>query len=239
MTGEELKDLRIRANLTQEQLAELVGMHKNTIYSYENRDVLPKKKSDLIAKELLSLITKKGLEANHINVNNPIEVKNEIPLENTNGNLFQKQEDGSFNITADIIPFEAFASYIETLEDATIHHDFDTAVFNVDQYGRGNYKAFRIKGDSMNGGKIDDVPDKALVLGREVGRHHWKDGFHKTKHGFIILCKENIFHKDIVDFDPETGDIICHSRNKSPEYSDFTINLNDVYQIFKVIKRFM
>jgi len=27
------------------------------------------------------------------------------------------------------------------------------------------------------------------------------------------------------------------SRNTSPEYSDFTINLNNVYQIFKVIKR--
>src|SRR5690606_37251127 len=109
--------------------------------------------------------------------------------------------------------------------------------FNVDRIGRGNYKAFIVKGDSMNGGKINDTPDGAKVLGRELGRHHWKDGFGDTQYGYIILCKKNIFHKDITNYNNETGEITCHSRNSSPEYSDFNISLNDCYQIFKVIKR--
>lgn len=237
MTGEELKALRIKANLTQEELARLVAMHKNTIYLYENKKNVPVKKADLLRARLQQLITKEGLSIDHKNV--IADEGKEYSLQNSNGNKFILKSDGSYDVTAKVIPFEAYASYIETLEDASVHHDFEEVLFNVDQFGKGNYKAFRIKGDSMNGGSIDDVPDQALVLGRELGRHHWKDGFHKTKHGFIILCKENIFHKDIVDFDKETGDITCHSRNKSPEYSDFTINLNDVYQIFKIIKRFM
>ena len=125
----------------------------------------------------------------------------------------------------------------EGIENIKTVQDLKIEEFAVDQYGKGNYKAFKALGDSMNGGGIDDTKDGATVLARELGRQHWKDGFNDTEYGWIILCKENIFHKDIVDYDSETGDITLHSRNKSPEYSDFTINLNDCYQIFKVIKR--
>lgn len=160
-------------------------------------------------------------------------------LLNTNGNKFSEKPDGSFDIEVSLIPFEAYASYLVSVEEATVHQDFERVVFNVDRYGRGHYQAFKINGNSMNGGSINDVPDGALVLGRELGRHLWKDGFRPADHGFVILSKENIFHKDIIDFDTETGDITCHSRNKSPEYTDFKLNLNDVYQIFRVIKRQM
>ena len=158
-------------------------------------------------------------------------------IHNKNGNSYREIRDGVYNIEAEVIPFEAYASYAESLETGTVEEDFDTEIFRVDRIGRGNYKAFIVKGDSMNGGGIDDTKDGATVLARELGRQHWKDGFNDTEYGWIILCKENIFHKDIVDYDSETGDITLHSRNKSPEYSDFTINLNDCYQIFKVIKR--
>jgi len=160
-------------------------------------------------------------------------------LLNTNGNKFTEKPDGSFDIEVSLIPFEAYASYLVSVEEATVHQDFERVVFNVDRYGRGHYQAFKINGNSMNGGSINDVPDGALVLGRELGRHLWKDGFRPADHGFVILSKENIFHKDIIDFDTETGDITCQSRNKSPEYTDFKLNLNDVYQIFRVIKRQM
>ncbi len=159
-------------------------------------------------------------------------------LSNSNGNKFKELQDGSFDMIVELIPFNAYASYLETLEDNnSVNEEFDSTVFNVDQYGKGNYKAFIVKGDSMNGGAINDTLDKAKVLGRELGRHHWKDGFRSAEYGWIIIAKQNIFHKDIIDFNSETGDITLHSRNNSPEYADFQINLNDVYQIFKVIKR--
>ncbi|WP_167596581.1 helix-turn-helix domain-containing protein [Leeuwenhoekiella sp. ZYFB001] len=161
-------------------------------------------------------------------------------LVNSNGNKFFEKPDGSFDIEVNLIPFDAYASYLESLEEASVHEDFEKVVFNVDRYGRGNYKAFKIKGESMNSGMIDDVPDGALVLAREIGRHHWKDGFHDAKHGFIILCKDSIYHKDIVDFNKESGDIVCESRNNNREFvKQFSINLNEVYQIFRIIKRQM
>lgn len=210
---EAFKLMRLNLDLTQDQLAKRLGVDRRTIINYEHGETpIPMATLELMDKLQDAVINK-------------------------NGNEFYPKEDGSFNIKAELIPFEAYASYLETYNDASVQNDFSLVTFNVDHIGRGNYKAFRIKGDSMNGGGIYDTPDKALVLGRELLQHHWKDGFGDTDYGWIILSQSNIFHKDIIDFNTETGDIICHSRNKSPEYSDFELNLNEVYQIFKVIKR--
>lgn len=231
MTGKDLRRIREKAGLNQSELARLVGMHKNTIYSYENSEKVPEKKAPILEKALRDKITELGS-------------KNELPesypneyITNSSGNKYKELPDGSFDVEVGIIPFTAYASYLESLETGTVEEDLATTVFKVDHIGMGNYKAFVVRGDSMDGGKINDTKDGATVLGRELGRHHWKDGFRPTEYGWIILSKQNIFHKDIIDFDPETGDITCHSRNPSPEYADFKLNLNDVYKIFKVIKR--
>jgi len=156
---------------------------------------------------------------------------------NTNGNIFNETKDGSLQVTVKLMPFYAYASYIESLDDITILDQWEDVTFKVDKYGRGNYLGFEIKNDSMNGGKLDDTPSGALILGRELGRHHWLDGFNPSKYGWIILSKTNIFHKDIIALDRSNGTITCHSRNPSPEFTDFQLNLNEIYQIFKVIKR--
>lgn len=189
-----------------------------------------------LKRESLTSLEIKKLEQFFGNENTKIVNGDEI-VYNNNGNSYKEIRKGVYNIEAEVIPFEAYASYAESLETGTVDEDLDTEIFRVDRIGRGNYKAFIVKGDSMNGGGIDDTKDGATVLGRELGKQHWRDGFKPTDYGWIILCKENIFHKDIIDFNPETGDIKLHSRNKSPEYSDFDINLNDCFQIFKVIKR--
>ncbi len=238
MTSSELKIKREAAGLSQEELANLAGMHKNTIYNYENGSNIPPKKITILEK---ALSQKNNIESQNYISSVPVYFSSDSDdIYNTNGNKFTEKPDGSFDIEVDLIPFDAYASYLESLEEAGIHSDFEKVVFNVDRYGRGHYQAFKIKGESMNGGMINDVPDGALVLAREIGRHLWKDGFHDANHGFIILCKDSIYHKDIVDFNKENGDIICESRNNSREFvKRFTINLNDVYQIFRIIKRQM
>lgn len=160
-----------------------------------------------------------------------------------NGTTYEELSDGSYLATVDLIPFEAHARY---LADDTQEHvdDWTKIQFIVDKVGRGNYKGFKTKNDSMfneENPSFFDTPDGALLYCRELGRQHWQDGFNpkKAPFGWVILTKQNIILKDIIDFDKTTGEITCHSRNTSPEYQDFKLNLNDVYQIFKVIKRTM
>lgn len=227
MQAPEIKALRKRLKLNQTDFGKKIGASLRSVQKYEKGDTKPS--ADVLLK-LIDLNTNKAAQIENVQDSSG-------PIYNKNGNKYTELPDGTFDMVVKELPFRAYASFAETLETGRAYADFNTATFNVDQIGRGNYMAFIVKGDSMNGGRIDDTPDGAKVLGRELGRQHWKDGFLPTKYGWIILCKKNIFHKDIINLDKETGEITCHSRNESPEYADFKLNLNDVYQLFKVIKR--
>lgn len=219
--------------LSQIELANLIGDSQQAISDFLKKDGNPQRKT-----REKYFQTLQGFEEFYLNnTSKKQDFKKTDTIYNKNGNKYDELEDGTYDVDVPLIPFVAYASYLETIDTENVDEDFQTTTFNVDRIGRGNYKAFITKGDSMNGGRINDTPDGAKVLGRELGRHHWKDGFKPSDYGWIILCKQNIFHKDIIDLNFESGEITCHSRNKSPEYSDFTIPLNDCYQIFKVIKR--
>lgn len=158
---------------------------------------------------------------------------------NKNGNKFVELASGKFLMTVKLVPIKAYAQYISECCDGEFvsDHQYEEVSFHVDQYARGNYMAFEIKGDSMDNGMLYDTPDKATALCRELGRQHWKDGFRDSLYGWVIVHIDTILFKDIIAQNLDTGIITCHSRNESPEYADFEISLNDVKQIFKVIKR--
>lgn len=224
MKSSDIKQLRTKLNLNQTDFGKKIGVSLRSIQAYEKGITKPSADTLLKLLELQKENTQNGARSNPAIIN-------------TNGNKFIELPDGTYDIEVKELPFKAYASYAETLEAGIAYEDFNTAIFNVDKVGRGHYMAFVVKGDSMNGGRIEDTPDGAKVLGRELQKPHWRDGFNPTKYGWIILCKQNIFHKDITGFDPEKGIITCHSRNTSPEYSDFELKLDECYQIFKVIKR--
>ncbi|QES93116.1 hypothetical protein F0358_10560 [Empedobacter brevis] len=156
-------------------------------------------------------------------------------LSNKNGNTYYIYEDNSIEIEVTFFPFSAYASYVEAYFDETfIEKEFSTTRFKVDHVGKGFYLGFKTANESMNGGGLNDTPGGAEILGREIGRHLW-DSFRHEKYGYILMTKKNIFHKDIIDYNKDTGKLLLHSRN--PEEKDFEIDINDVYRIFNVIKR--
>lgn len=162
---------------------------------------------------------------------------NEIEIfTNKNDINFYIYPDDSIQIEVFKVPYKAYASYVEAYTDEVrINKEFPKVTFKVDKVGKGNYLAFETVNDSMNGGGIDDTPGGADILCREVGRHLWKDGFRQTKYGMVLLTKKAIYHKDITNYNEETGMLTLSSRN--PENECFEISINDVFQIFNVIKR--
>ena len=48
MNGIELKENRIKHGLTQEKLAELIGVSKRTVINYEHGEVIPATKSEIL-----------------------------------------------------------------------------------------------------------------------------------------------------------------------------------------------
>lgn len=227
-----LSGIKKERKLTNADIGNIIGMSGDAFRMAVKRESL----SDLEIKEIEKFFTSKT----NIKKMNDVEIANnddEIEVfVNKNGIKFYEYPDGSTKIEVIKIPFDAYASYLEAYNDEDkLHSEFSTATFTVDKVAKGNYLAFNIKNDSMNGGGINDTPSGAEVLAREVGRHLWKDGFHTPQYGFILMTKNAIYHKDIKDYDNETGLLTLSSRNKSEE--DFQVSINDIYRIFNVIKR--
>lgn len=156
-------------------------------------------------------------------------------LQNSNGNKYLVYPDGTIRIEVLKIPFSAHASYVECYNDEILlKEEFSTITFKVDHIGRGNYLGFESVGDSMwnNGGY--DTPSGADILGREVGKHLWCNGFHKTKYGFVVIAKKGTWHKDIECLN-DNGSLTLTSRN--PLSKPFDYPIDDILQIFHVIKR--
>lgn len=225
MDGLEIKILRKQLKMSQKELAEKLGVSLRAVQSWESgeRNITPA--TAIVLKQYLS-----G-ELNMVN-----EPQASI-YENSNGNKFIELKSGKLKIFVKKVPVKAFGSYLTDFQNVDYIDDLEEISFTVDHIGKGKYMCFEVEGDSMNGGQLDDTPDGAELLCRELGRQHWKDGFRDSQYGWVIVHKKTVLFKDIKSMDISTGDIVCSSRSGLPNHPDFTINLNDVLQIFKVIKR--
>jgi transcriptional regulator with XRE-family HTH domain len=229
---EEIVKTRKLLGLTQKDLALKLGVSKNTIYNWESGSTIPKSKIPILVNWIKSVSLDKI-----INIGNILNESEQDYLKNKNGNKFRELENGKFIMTVPLVPAKAYATYISECCEGYFFEEFNEVNFYVDQYARGNYVAFEIKGDSMDNSGLYDNPEGCITLCRELNRQHWTDGFRDSKYGWIIVHKDTIICKDIIGQDFEKGTILCHSRNTSPEFQDFNIEFNDVKQIFKVIKR--
>ncbi|KFF11218.1 LexA family transcriptional regulator [Flavobacterium hydatis] len=232
--GSRLKTLIRNKGITPYELSENTGISQSTLSRIINKDSKPNIKNRKILAEYFNVPGNYFLPESEQEAATEEE---EEYLENKNGNKFKELENGKFIMTVPLVPVKAYATYISECCEGDFVDGFNDVNFYVDQYARGNYVAFEIKGDSMDNGGLYDNPEGSITLCRELNRQHWKDGFRGSQYGWIIVHKDTIVCKDIIAQDLENGTITCHSRNPSPEYQDFTIELNDVKQIFKVIKR--
>lgn len=231
MNDLDVRKIRESLGYTQEEFGNLIGVSRNTVMNYEKGGTIPKSKRQI----LNELITNKHnivqSDSNTISVAEPQEL-----YSNKNGNVYYERNDKLY-ISVKLVPVKAFGSYLSEYQDSDFYESLEHREFRVDHMGRGNYICFEVEGNSMDGGNINDAPAGAELLCRELGRQHWKDGFRDSIYGWVIVHNNTVVFKDITDFNPETGDIVCSSRSGLPQHPDFTINLNDVRQIWKVIKR--
>ncbi len=128
----------------------------------------------------------------------------------------------------------AYGGYLCGYQDETYIEQLPHLPFVVDHEARGRYVAFELRGDSMT----DDTGryiEGDILLCREVPRDLWcQTKLHMRKWDFVIVHKEGILIKRVVDHDVENHRLTLHSLN--PLYSDRVVDLVDVRQIFNVVK---
>lgn len=164
--------------------------------------------------------------------------KSEMPevMFNHYGNKFTFYSGGSIDIEALKVPFTSYVAYsLNYKNESKLNELFGLVEFRVDLFEVGHYKVFGIVGDSMNGGNIDDTPDGAEVLAREIKTELWEGGFKQTNYGFVLVTKDGFMYKDIASFNKETRLLKLTGRNEL--YRSLEYPIDQVYQIFHVIKR--
>lgn len=175
-----------------------------------------------------------------LSVNNSTDhvVLEEIYLTTAAGISYFKTPGGKFIMRVPMVPVYAYAKYVDEFRDANIWEGNGYSYFPVDQIYHGNYQAFEIKGDSMDDDSKRSLSHGDIVNARELSRDKWSSRLHTDQYpNWIIVTDTTVLCKQITNQNLETGEIICHSLNPSPEYADFTLNLNEVRKLFNIVQR--
>lgn len=149
-------------------------------------------------------------------------------------NSASKLDDINY-INVPFVPVHAHAGYTAGYGDKEYIEELPTIPVIVDRNYKGKYRVFEVEGDSMDNGSRNALYDGDKILCREVKPDLWKSKLHFHDWFFVIVCKnDGITVKQIIDHQIEDGVITCHPLN--PMFDDFTINLQDVAELYNVIK---
>lgn len=228
MSDLSFKEMRKAAGLTQEQLADLMGVTPRTIINYEKSGSVPHSQM-----QLLSQIYKK--HTSEVEVKGHFEI---ITLENNNANSFVLLENGQYLMTMPLAEFNVQAGFLDHFQDADYLSEMDKHSIIVNKPAMGRYIAFRVKGESMDNGTSDSIQPNSIVATRELQRHHWTSKLRFKDFPYWVIYTTHTktpLIKEITQHDVNKGTIKCHSLNEDPGYVDFELSLNDVQALFYVI----
>lgn len=208
MNNLDVKSIREKLNLTQEELAQKIGVSRNTIINYEKGGVIPESKRKLL-NSLLKSESEPKQEA--------------ILIENPN------------IIMVPLVGQYAYAGYLCGHTDVEYMEALPKIPIVADHQLKGDYLNFEVRGDSMEDGTQDSIVEGDILVCRIIRPEYWTSKLHINKWDFVIVHKtEGILIKRITEHNPETGDITIHSLN--PFYKDAVLNLTDISQIFNVVQ---
>ncbi|TAI47479.1 helix-turn-helix domain-containing protein [Flagellimonas allohymeniacidonis] len=230
-----IKQLRRKKNISQTDLGKEIGVSLRTIQLYEKKDAnIPIKNLSKIAAFFDMTIAE--LYMQEVNESEGTYAKQK-PFSHF-GNICYTLDHGKFLVRAPLYFLEDQKEYAEKLADNSQKDRKISAGFVVDSLEDGNHKAFEIAGDSMDDGSIEAIPNKAIVLGLKYNKNKLvRQEDIKKSDAWILVLKNRIICKSITGIDATKTKIQCHNLNTSPEYTDFEIALDDLQEIYLVIKR--
>lgn len=156
--------------------------------------------------------------------------------ENKHGGIFYRDGRGQLYMSAPHAEFAARGEFPNEADSLEPNGEWTREVYKVDKVARGRYISFTVLGNSMDNGQFKSLRDGDKVLTRELERDNWRTlraGDHRY---WVIVFDTSVLIKEIASFDAATGNITCHSLNPSPEYHDFTLNLDNVRHLFYGIR---
>jgi len=222
--GLNIKYLRKVRNLTQDQLADKIGVNRAMIGSYEEGRAVPK----LPALQILS---------HYFNVSIDSLVNIDLSTESSSAGETQNIDSAGKNLRIlttlvdrndkeliTLVPVKASAGYAKGYSDPDYVEILPKFSLPFTELSRERtYRAFQISGNSM-----EPIPSGAYIICEYL--QNWSDV--KSGKTYIVVTKDDgVVYKRLYNNDNDT--LLLKSDN--PEYNPYTIPLNSISEIWKAL----
>lgn len=229
--GNNLKILRKRKELTQDQAAESIGISRTKLNAYENAHSEPTLESmlllssyykvnlDTLLKVDLSKLSDKQLEE--------LETGHDAYISGSKLRVLASTVDQDNNENIELVHLKAKAGYTNGYNDPEFIAKLPTFQLPFLSKDR-KYRTFQIDGDSMY-----PIKDKSYVIGEFV--QNWIDI--KDGQAYIILTNdEGIVFKIVFNQIKKDKTLLLHSLN--PLYTDYQVRVNEIKEVWKFVSYF-
>ena len=235
-----------REKLKAGTFAKAIGVTPTQIYDLQSGKT--KKISESIANKIVNAFPIYNKVWVLTGSGSPIEESlQQVPIRDDDGEFFTENHNNvkfynlgdRYRMVVKLVPFAAygrFANECDTLEAEK--EEWEEESFETDKIVHGKYFAFEVKGESMDDGTRNSFEEGDRVLVRELDRMHWKDGLRFNVHPYwVVVFDSSVLIKQIVAQDLEKGTITFHSLNPSPEYSNFTLEMDKIRALYYVLQK--
>jgi len=223
-----IKLLRKRKKLTQDEVAALLQMKRSTLSGYENKVAQPGLDILLLFSAYYNIaidtLLKVDLSSLRESQLQQLEHGEDVFLRGGNLRVLASTVNAHNQENIELVPVKAQAGYTSGFADP--EYISELQVFQLPFLsGEKKYRSFQLQGDSML-----PIPEKAWVTGEYV--LDWKEL--KTGEACVVLTMDDgIVFKIIENRIEEEGKVILYSLN--PLYEPYEIHVNGIREIWKFI----
>lgn len=167
----------------------------------------------------------------------PIAEEGELVTTNTHGVSYYRV-GGKLMARVPLMKFSAYGSSPDDWADLTADRDdVETIMVEVDRVSRGKYVVFSVDNDSMDDGTRTSFEAGDKIYVRELDRSDWMPRLRFETWPYWVVAFGNCIRLKQIIAQDDKGNITLHSLNPSPEFTDFTLQLDEVSHLYNVIRK--
>ncbi len=226
-----IKFLRKRKNLTQDEAADQIGISRTKINAYENEHSEPTIDTLLIIATFFNLNVDTLLKQDISKLSDAqmqeLEKGHDSYISGSKIRVLASTVDSNDDENIELVPVKAKAGYALGYNDPEFINKLPTFQLPFLSKDR-KYRTFQLDGDSMH-----PIKDKSYVIAEFV--QNWIDI--KSGHAYVILTAEDgIVFKIVFNNIKQDKTLLMHSLN--PLYKDYSIKINQVKEVWKFVSYF-
>jgi phage repressor protein C with HTH and peptisase S24 domain len=204
-----IKELRKKLRVSQEKLAELLGVHHRTVQNYETGGVVPKAKYALLCK----LMEK-------VDAQQDGDLSQDEPI--LREPIYYGSEDFEMPTYVPLLPISAQGGSLNDFIVSVKDSDCERIISPI----KGADFAMTVAGDSMS----PEYPSGSQILVKKINEKAFIDW---GKVYVLDTCNGSVIKRIFPADDKDASKVKCVSIN--PDYPPFEVSLEDVYGVYRVL----